>query len=166
MLSSVGGAAQTHHQCTKEGEKYFDGCNNCICVADPDNSGEFLGACTRRLCGCKYGGKTYASGEKFTAIDGCNTCTYVYYSLLGSHQLIIGGRLGFSEQKMISLQFYRKILLSRKTYISSHNANTVLLKQNSITVLLTRSHQCRRLVQKRPSMCYHVYAIVHVKDPS
>ena len=36
---------------------------------------------------------------------------------------------------------------------------------NSITVLLTRSHQCRRLVQKRPSMRYYVCVIMHVKDP-
>ena len=36
---------------------------------------------------------------------------------------------------------------------------------NSITVLLTRPHQCRRLVQKRPSMCYYVCVIMHVKDP-
>ena len=32
-------------------------------------------------------------------------------------------------------------------------------------LLLTRSHQCRRLVKKRPSMCYHVCIIMHVKDP-
>ena len=36
---------------------------------------------------------------------------------------------------------------------------------DTITVLLTRSHQCRRLVQKRPSMCYYVCVIMHVKDP-
>ena len=36
---------------------------------------------------------------------------------------------------------------------------------NSITVLLTCSHQCRRLVKKRPSMCYYVCVIMHVKDP-
>ena len=36
---------------------------------------------------------------------------------------------------------------------------------NSITVLLTRSHQCRRLVKKKPSMCYYVCVIMHVKDP-
>ena len=36
---------------------------------------------------------------------------------------------------------------------------------NSITVLLTSSHQCRRLVQKRPSMCYYVCVIMHVKAP-
>ena len=36
---------------------------------------------------------------------------------------------------------------------------------NSITLLLTRSHQCRRLVKKRPSMCYCVCVIMHVKDP-
>ena len=36
---------------------------------------------------------------------------------------------------------------------------------NSISVLLTRSHQCQRLVQKRPSMCYYVCVIMHVKDP-
>ena len=32
----------------------------------------------------------------------------------------------------------------------------VLEGWNSFTVLLTRSHQCRRLVQKRRSMCYYV----------
>ena len=38
-------------------------------------------------------------------------------------------------------------------------------KWNSITVLLTHSHQCRQLVKKRPSMCYYVCVIMHVKDP-
>ena len=32
-------------------------------------------------------------------------------------------------------------------------------------LLLTCSHQCRRLVHQRPSMCYHVYVVMHVKDP-
>ena len=41
----------------------------------------------------------------------------------------------------------------------------VLERWNSITVLLTCSHQCRRLVKKRPSMCYYVCVIMHVKDP-
>ena len=41
----------------------------------------------------------------------------------------------------------------------------VLERWNSITVLFTRSHQCRRLVKKRPSMCYYVCVIMHVKDP-
>ena len=36
---------------------------------------------------------------------------------------------------------------------------------NSIRMLLTCSHQCRWLVEQRPSMCYHVYMIMHVKDP-
>ena len=36
---------------------------------------------------------------------------------------------------------------------------------NSIIVLLTRSHQWRRLVKKRLSMCYYVCLIMHVKDP-
>ena len=36
---------------------------------------------------------------------------------------------------------------------------------NSITVLLTRSHQCQQLVKKRLSMCYYVCVIMHVKDP-
>ena len=31
--------------------------------------------------------------------------------------------------------------------------------------LLTCSHQCRRLVQQRPSMCYYACVIMHVKDP-
>ena len=38
-------------------------------------------------------------------------------------------------------------------------------KWNSISVLLTCSHQCRRLVKKRQSMCYYVCVIMHVKDP-
>ena len=41
----------------------------------------------------------------------------------------------------------------------------VIERWNSITVLLTRSHQCRRMVKKRPSMCYYVCVIMHVKDP-
>ena len=41
----------------------------------------------------------------------------------------------------------------------------VLERWNSITVLLTCSHQCRRLVQKRQSMCYYFCVIMHVKDP-
>ena len=36
---------------------------------------------------------------------------------------------------------------------------------NSITVLLTCSRQCQRLVQKRQSMCYYDCVIMHVKDP-
>ena len=36
---------------------------------------------------------------------------------------------------------------------------------SSITVLLTCSHQCQRLVKKRPSMCYYICVIMHVKDP-
>ena len=32
-------------------------------------------------------------------------------------------------------------------------------------VLFTWSHQCWWLVQQRPSMCYHGYVIMHVKDP-
>ena len=36
---------------------------------------------------------------------------------------------------------------------------------NSFTVLLTRSHQCRRLFKKTRSMCYYVCVIMHVKDP-
>ena len=37
---------------------------------------------------------------------------------------------------------------------------------DSITALLTCSHHCQRLVQKRLSMCYYVFVIMHVKDPS
>ena len=41
----------------------------------------------------------------------------------------------------------------------------VLERWNSITVLLTFSHQCRQLFQKRLSMCYYVCVMMHVKDP-
>ena len=37
----------------------------------------------------------------------------------------------------------------------------VIERWNSITI----SHQCRRLVKKRPSMCYYVCVMMHVKDP-
>ena len=36
---------------------------------------------------------------------------------------------------------------------------------DSITVLLTRFHQCWRLVQKRRSMYHYVCVMMHVKDP-
>ena len=41
----------------------------------------------------------------------------------------------------------------------------VLERWNSINVLLTCSHQCRRLVKKRRSMCNYVCVMMHVKDP-
>ena len=44
-------------------------------------------------------------------------------------------------------------------------AQSVSERWNSISVLLICSHQCRRLVKKRPSMCYYVCVIMHVKDP-
>ena len=36
---------------------------------------------------------------------------------------------------------------------------------NATRMLSTCSHQCRQLVQQRPSKCYHVCVIMHVKDP-
>ena len=35
----------------------------------------------------------------------------------------------------------------------------------AVTVLLNCSHQCRRLVKKRQSMCHYVCVMMHVKDP-
>ena len=59
------------------------------------------------------------------------------------------------------------VSLSVKQAVRVHARHDLLVTEgcNSITVLLTRSHQCRRLVKKRPSMCYYVCVIMHVKDP-
>ena len=38
-------------------------------------------------------------------------------------------------------------------------------RRNSTNMLLTCLNQCRQLVHQRPSMCYHVCVIMHVKDP-
>ena len=57
--------------------------------------------------------------------------------------------------------------LSATRAVQVHARYDLLVSErwNSITVLLTRSHQCRLLVNKRPSMCYYVCVIMHVKDP-
>ena len=60
------------------------------------------------------------------------------------------------------VQHYVDIQVSR---VRARLDPLVLERWNSITVLFTRSHQGRRLVQKRPSMCYYVCVIMHVKDP-
>ena len=55
--------------------------------------------------------------------------------------------------------------LSTKRAIQDPASILLTERWNSITVPLTRSHHCRRLVQKRPSMYYYVCVIMHVKDP-
>ena len=66
---------------------------------------------------------------------------------------------GEIAQSLLSLSIKRAI------QVRARHDRLDIERWNSITVLLTCSHQCRRLVQKRPSMCYHVYVIMHVKDP-
>ena len=41
----------------------------------------------------------------------------------------------------------------------------VALSIHMYKCVINSSSQCRRLVQKRPSICYYVYVIMHVKDP-
>ena len=57
------------------------------------------------------------------------------------------------------------VSLSVKRAVWARLDPLVIERWNSITVLLTCSHQCRRLFQKRPSMCYYVCVILHVEDP-
>ena len=60
---------------------------------------------------------------------------------------------------------YMYFFMHRAIQVRSRLSPLVSERWNSITVLLTHSHQCRRLVKKRPSMCYYVCVIMHVKDP-
>ena len=79
---------------------------------------------------------------------------YTSNMLLSTH---IGG--GEIAQSLASLS------TKRAARVRSPLNPLVSERWNSITVLLTRSHKCQRLVQKRPSMCYYVCVIMHVKDP-
>ena len=62
-------------------------------------------------------------------------------------------------------QLLASLSIERVARVRSQLDPLVTERWNSIIVLLTRSHQCRRLVPKRPSMCYYVCVIMHVKDP-
>ena len=73
------------------------------------------------------------------------------------YQHVVGG--GEIAQSVASLSATRSVQVRARLDL------LVIERWNSITVLLTRSHQCGRLVQKRPSMCYYVCVIMHVKDP-
>ena len=57
--------------------------------------------------------------------------------------------------------------LSVKRAVQVHARLDPLVSErwNSITVLFTHSYQCWWLVKKRPSMCYYVCVIKHVRDP-
>ena len=79
---------------------------------------------------------------------------YTYFTLIG--QCGRGGEIAQSLESLSTNQAIR---------VRARLDPLVLERWNSITVLLTRSHQCRRLVQKRLSMCYYVCVIMHVKDP-
>ena len=62
-------------------------------------------------------------------------------------------------------QSLESLSTKRAIRVRAHLNPLVLERWNSITVLVTCSHQCRRLVKKRQSMCYCVCVIMHVKDP-
>ena len=71
--------------------------------------------------------------------------------------MYLGG--GEIAQSVASLSATRSILV--------HARYDPLVSERwyAVTVLLKCSHQRRRLVKKRPSMCYYVCVIMHVKDP-
>ena len=62
-------------------------------------------------------------------------------------------------------QSLESLSIKRAARVRSRLDLLVIERWNSVTVLLTWPHQCRRLVQKRPSMCYYVCVVMHVKDP-
>ena len=62
-------------------------------------------------------------------------------------------------------QSLASLSMKRAVWVHTQLNPLVIEWLNSMAVLLTRSHQCRRLVKKRPSMCYYVCVIMHVKDP-
>ena len=62
--------------------------------------------------------------------------------------ILMGG--GEIAQLLVSLSFKRAVRV--RAWLDP----LVSERWNSITVLLTCSHQCRRLVKKRPSMCHYV----------
>ena len=82
----------------------------------------------------------------------------VSYCLLCSKERVLDTFVGIA-QSLASLSTKRAVRVRARLDL------LVLERWNSITVLLTCSHQCRRLVQKRPSMCHYVCVIMHVKDP-
>ena len=49
----------------------------------------------------------------------------------------------------------------RAVQVRDRHDQFITERWNSIKMLLTCPHQCRRLVQ---IMCYHVYVIMHVKE--
>ena len=52
-----------------------------------------------------------------------------------------------------------------QTYCCIFNHPFVSERWHSTNMLLTCLHQCWRLVHKRPSMCYQVCVVMHLKDP-
>ena len=53
-------------------------------------------------------------------------------------------------------QSLASLSIKRPIRVRARHEPLVIERRNSITVLLTCSHQCRQLVQKKPSMCYYV----------
>ena len=83
-------------------------------------------------------------------------CTVRIQCLFCSFHIAPGGEIA---QSLASLS------VKRAVWVRARLDLFVSERWNSITILLTRSHQCQRLVKKRPAMCYYVCVIMHVKDP-
>ena len=62
-------------------------------------------------------------------------------------------------------QLVASLSATRSIQVRARYDPFVTERWNSITVALSRSHQCRRLVKKRRSMCHYVCEMIHVKDP-
>ena len=104
---------------------------------------------------------------------------FIMYSVMNDQQLIqtnfwtdiklivFSPNPGYNHQQRGGkiAQSLASLSIKRAIRVHARHDPLVIRRWNSITVLLTHSHQCRRLVKKRPSMCYYVCVIMHVKDP-
>ena len=74
-----------------------------------------------------------------------------------SAHMQVGGRE--IAQSLASLSIKRAI------WVHARHDPLVIERWNSITVLLTHSHQCRQLVKTKRRPCIIMSVIMHVKDP-
>ena len=86
----------------------------------------------------------------------CICCSQLHYrQTIGNCGAGGGGEIA---QSLASLS------IKQATRVCAQHDLLVIERWNPITVLSTRSHQCRKLVQKRSSMCHYICVIMHVKD--
>ena len=111
----------------------------------------------------KIGHSNCGPGSKELTSLFVGTLCLVYRSSLPKNNVTLPHDIGTGGGEIA--QSLASLSMKRAAWVCSRLDPLVTERWDSITVLLTRFHQCRRLVQKRPSMCYYVCVIMHVKDP-